>query len=528
MDAATLRIHGKPVSIDFSRPREQRGQSQNPPNTTLMVRGMTHPLTRPALVECFAAFAPVADVRLVYERGTNDLRDFCFVDMTTLDGARKVVESVGRHGLPLAGNMLSVSYARVGFDDRFRGNSGVGGGARKNNAVASAAIAAAMGLACQQRPPAYTTNRVPAIPAVPPGHPPLAFDTTSGYYYHPGTGFYFMNGYYYDGSTQKYHMWDVAQQTMVPYEQAQTTPQQTQDRAEKVAKKKKKTQKAALLNKQAKKIANDMKRWAKQAKSKKTSATTAAPTPATKGTWVNVGSEPANDQNHSEQVQNPPPCLNYTALDNNDTMLVAATEAGHIRAVKAQCLLCQRQLSDTSQLVEHLRKSELHETNMRAEREARLAAMTEAELEEFECLERNLLYRDRAAERRKHFGQPNYPTPLLRTRHRAPAKSEAAARSAAAPPPVTQATTSNSLDASNKGFRMLKSLGWQPGQSLGKNESKGVTVPVQARGMIQRGVGLAVGKVVDGGPPGKTASTYKEHARLLTLARYKASGGGGE
>ncbi|KAH0629978.1 hypothetical protein JD844_012491 [Phrynosoma platyrhinos] len=72
------------------------------------------------------------------------------------------------------------------------------------------------------------------------------------------------------------------------------------------------------------------------------------------------------------------------------------------------CLLCRRQFPNKEALVRHQQLSDLHKQNMDIYWSSRLS---EQELKALEMREREMKYRDRAAERREKYGIPEPPEP---------------------------------------------------------------------------------------------------------------------
>jgi hypothetical protein len=57
--------------------------------------------------------------------------------------------------------------------------------------------------------------------------------------------------------------------------------------------------------------------------------------------------------------------------------------------------------------------------------------------------------------------------------------------------PIATASGGRELDESNKGNRMLRSMGWTPGTSLGASSTTGITEPIRPRAQVSRkGLGL--------------------------------------
>ncbi|KAF9921433.1 hypothetical protein FBU30_008510 [Linnemannia zychae] len=216
------------------------------------------------------------------------------------------------------------------------------------------------------------------------------------------------------------------------------------------------------------------------------------------------------------------------------------------------CLLCQRRLKSVQDLRKHQSLSDLHKKNLsdRSVVEAALArsrgititspslannasssmispATTKAGGDE------EPKYRDRAAERRQIFGQPDYPLPPT------PSGRDFGGRAFNASNIYTRGgvhehqdmiipeqPTKDGIKEDNIGSRLLKSMGWKEGQGLGKS-GEGITVPIQASAYA-KGVGIGAGvlRTPDGsnqrsgsGPLGN----YAESAKELARRRYEQS-----
>ena len=111
-------------------------------------------------------------------------------------------------------------------------------------------------------------------------------------------------------------------------------------------------------------------------------------------------------------------------------------------------------------------------------------------------------YRDRARERREHFG---YDPDLAAKKE---ATNEEVTKAAAA------YKASTPLDASNVGNRMLKSMGWSEGRGLGRN-LQGIVNPIQAEQHVQ-GVGLgSSGSKIDAN------ASWKDRNRAAAIERFR-------
>uniref|UniRef100_A0A1I8BYB8 RNA-binding protein 5 n=1 Tax=Meloidogyne hapla TaxID=6305 RepID=A0A1I8BYB8_MELHA len=177
----------------------------------------------------------------------------------------------------------------------------------------------------------------------------------------------------------------------------------------------------------------------------------------------------------------------------DDDRSIAFDESKYIDLAKKSCLLCRRQFPDVQTLDKHVQMSNLHKKSV----------MTKVrELQAEKCCTPEQRYRDRARERRSHFGYD----PGLKDEPEADASAE-----------VTQAVAaykaSKPLDSTNVGNRMLKSMGWSEGQGLGRN-LQGIVQPIQAEQHVQ-GVGLgSSGAKID------VNASWKDRNRKSAIQRF--------
>ncbi|KAJ3202760.1 hypothetical protein HDU67_000294 [Dinochytrium kinnereticum] len=170
------------------------------------------------------------------------------------------------------------------------------------------------------------------------------------------------------------------------------------------------------------------------------------------------------------------------------------------------CMLCERQFKSVEDLSKHQLKSNLHKTNMKTHLDNLLGEIRTKLMAE-EANRRQ--YRNRAAERRKMYGQPKRiklqhpyaqttpaPAPPSKKRsgytqygiQRAQAVLESSQPNGGSPVVVPQVAPSAGLGAENKGSKLLKALGWKEGQGLGaKND--GIVNPIEAKGYV-KGAGV--------------------------------------
>ncbi|KAG0244219.1 hypothetical protein B0O80DRAFT_242905 [Mortierella sp. GBAus27b] len=211
------------------------------------------------------------------------------------------------------------------------------------------------------------------------------------------------------------------------------------------------------------------------------------------------------------------------------------------------CLLCQRRLKTVQDLRKHQTLSDLHKKNLE-DPKAIQAALKKARGTSSEhetpknppasdssstsasgitsAVDEEPKYRDRAAERRHIFGQPDYPQPPTPS-GRDYGNRYGGYRGGHGDQEVVipEQPTKDGIKEDNIGNRLLKSMGWKEGQGLGK-DGEGIKAPIEASGYAKGvGIGAGLSRKADGastirGPLG----TYAETAKELARRRYEESG----
>ncbi|XP_051875047.1 RNA-binding protein 5-like isoform X2 [Pristis pectinata] len=358
------------------------------------------------------------------------------------------------------------------------------------------------------------------------------YDDSSGFYYDQQSGLYYdpNSQYYYNAQTQQYLYWDGEKQKYLPASEFTAQQNAAAGGANKDGKEKKEKPKS----KTAQQIAKDMERWAKSLNKQKENIKTS---------FQPIGAQREDEKKESaaadagfalfekkqgmsaERSPTRVEILKRSAPDDEDYMvkrkaspqqgLVAAysgesdTEEEQEKAEEGEekltdwkkmaCLLCRRQFPSKETLIRHQQLSELHKQNLEIHRRAK---MTDLELEALEKTEREMKYRDRAAERREKYGIPEPPEPK---------------RKKFFTPQVVdfEQPTKDGIGSDNIGSRMLQAMGWKEGSGLGRNQ-QGITAPIEAQ-LRMKGAGLGT----RGSSYGvNTADTYKDAVRKAMFARF--------
>ncbi|NXT46559.1 RBM5 protein, partial [Pluvianellus socialis] len=369
----------------------------------------------------------------------------------------------------------------------------------------------------QTAPP---TGVVPGTKYAVPDTSTYQYDESSGYYYDPVTGLYYdpNSQYYYNALTQQYLYWDGEKETYMPaaegitYQQTATTTT-TKEVKEKKEKPKSKTaqqvkardslhrrnaygivpgsvgQAAVSLNTVYRETAAlhpvscDLKIKGSGCLTKQTALHFRLLKTWSAGQRRGLVAAYSGDSDNDEDL--------LERMENEEEKLTDWK--------KMACLLCRRQFPNKDALIRHQQLSDLHKQNMDIYRRSKLS---EQELEALELREREMKYRDRAAERREKYGIPEPPEPKRKKVYDAGTVNY-------------EQPTKDGLDNSNIGNKMLQAMGWREGSGLGR-KCQGITAPIEAQ-VRMRGAGLGA----KGSSYGvSTADSYKDAVRKAMFARF--------
>ncbi|NXV43357.1 RBM5 protein, partial [Uria aalge] len=347
----------------------------------------------------------------------------------------------------------------------------------------------------QTAPP---TGVVPGTKYAVPDTSTYQYDESSGYYYDPVTGLYYdpNSQYYYNALTQQYLYWDGEKETYMPAAEGITYQQTATTTTTKEVKEKKEKPKSKTAQQQAVVSLNTVYRE------------TAALHPVSCDLKIKGRELSEQTTLHFRLLktwsagQRRGLVAAYSGDSDNDEDLLERMENEEEKLTdwkKMACLLCRRQFPNKDALIRHQQLSDLHKQNMDIYRRSKLS---EQELEALELREREMKYRDRAAERREKYGIPEPPEPKRKKVYDAGTVNY-------------EQPTKDGLDNSNIGNKMLQAMGWREGSGLGR-KCQGITAPIEAQ-VRMRGAGLGA----KGSSYGvSTADSYKDAVRKAMFARF--------
>ncbi|KFD68542.1 hypothetical protein M514_08311 [Trichuris suis] len=371
------------------------------------------------------------------------------------------------------------------------------------------------------------------------------YDQSSGYYYDSTTGFYYdaKTSYYYNPLSQQFVYWEPSYQTYLPAPTQLQQQNQTQSlaggRGGETEEKPKKQPKDKQHDKVkiAKKIQKDMEKWARQLNQRKEGistrhvqrqqATVQEQSPSTSGSadaafvvlgrsgvGPDISASSLVEQQDSDEER---PKTSETAISSLEEQLVDWE--------KLTCLLCRRQFQSKDILLKHQQFSELHKVRLFAPTKGEPMREIIGNLKTPKFVFKNLQrkqgetadnsvasamgssysgrYRDRAKERREKFGLDDQIEPNA-------LKEKFLVES------VSEEPVSSPMQMDNKGAKLMRSMGWQEGQGLGR-QNQGITDPITAERRIA-GVGLGASGAVRSSLVG---ASYKEHVKAALRQKFE-------
>ncbi|KAL1931021.1 hypothetical protein VTP01DRAFT_10158 [Rhizomucor pusillus] len=184
------------------------------------------------------------------------------------------------------------------------------------------------------------------------------------------------------------------------------------------------------------------------------------------------------------------------------------------------CLLCQRKFKTLQDLSRHEEASELHKKNLADPACVGKARMkmryikTNAEKAEEQAAEQQ--YRNRAAERRQAYGQPERPVLPSNSAHSHKEKKATERPASAA---AAAASVEKPLADDNIGARMLQQMGWRKGEGLGRDKG-GIVNPIAAE-QYAKGAGLGTAYAKRPITSSSGHESYKEKVKEMARRRFE-------
>ncbi|KAF0289041.1 RNA-binding protein 5 [Amphibalanus amphitrite] len=534
------------------------------PTNTLLLRGLDPLSTEETVLSGLQQRTqlPIRSVRLGREPVTGASRGICYLELASVVDAMQLNQQLQAEPLVVEGRSAVVSYCRLAdqaagqlpvdtsrmsilelaeysaklyaktpeeyeaylkyYEDYYKthgtGSAPSSDQSQSDSANAAAAVAQTALQRVQKKVPG--AREQPTAPAAAPQPQPQAapaapFDEDATYRdttrrpattTTPRTSLYYdaNSQYFYNPANQRYLYWDAAKSKYVPMPTdgeasgAGGSGKKKEDKHEKV--------------KVAKKIAKDMERWAKSMKRKEARATaspiipigsTAQERAARDARSADIGYAMFEKRVGGESTPQTAAGAEAEAAANSSLVAAYGGESGDeeeapeldptlVDVNKLACLLCKRAFASREQLNKHLEKSDLHRKNLEEHQRAQGGAPTGGGQ-----------YRDRAAERRSKYGEPN----------QAP---RAPHRPAGPPPPAAATASAPARPVGGIGNRMMQAMGWKDGQGLGKSNQGRTSLVEAERRATSAGLGMA------GSTTGAVAGdTYKDCVKKTMFARYK-------
>eukprot|EP01135_Chromosphaera_perkinsii_P000599 Nk52_evm2s136 gene=Nk52_evmTU2s136 len=426
--------------------------------TRLAVRGIPFDTTEEDISPIFAPFGNIVSIHIVRDRGTRKAKGICFVEYSNIESASAALAHVNNSNgsVVVKESSIFVTY----------------GNAAAKNPASSNAIEQAQWASASS---SYYAG----------ANAGSALGSDGQVYYYEPT-----SGYYYNYETQLYYYLDPKSQTYIPVPsnngqnantssvsgQGATADEGSTAKESEIATESPETSSADQSDR---KLAQKVDEGTVKLKFKATFKSAFTKSIAGKGTK-------AEQKSGAKKADEPRVLEKFFDDVTND-----ALNEMYVNRTKIQCLLCKKQLKSLEILNKHIKSSELHAKNFAEKKEERRGTpLTEKELQKLvavkEAIGKNdggspggYIYRDRAKERRDLYGQPEIPFASDMGANKSPAYNQGM--------PVS-ASTSDKIEDSNVGSKLLKKMGWSDGEGLGKSK-QGIVDPVAAA-LLPKGVGL--------------------------------------
>jgi nucleolin len=136
-------LDGRPLRVDFSIPRPERGAGQTPqqrssdraarfgdvpkePSANLFVGNLSFDADESAVTEAFEEYGSIKGVRLITDKDTGNFKGFGYVEMSSIEEAQAAFEAL--QGAEVAGRPIRLDYASAKPSNESGGRGGFGGG----------------------------------------------------------------------------------------------------------------------------------------------------------------------------------------------------------------------------------------------------------------------------------------------------------------------------------------------------------------------------------------------------------------
>jgi RNA recognition motif-containing protein len=190
------------VSKDEQAPKEHNEEHHLKPTVELIVRSLSPLTVEETLVHVFSHLAPVKACRVIRDKVTMQSRQFAFIEFFSVEAATQVLQQIkSMPNFTIDGANVNVAYAK---------RQHISSDENDQHAIDEATIA--------QWSSYYNytggENQQPQITTM----SGYTYDEASGYYYNPQCNFYYdpKTTYFYDNNSSRWLYYDAEQQTYFP------------------------------------------------------------------------------------------------------------------------------------------------------------------------------------------------------------------------------------------------------------------------------------------------------------------------